>query len=346
MNKKRLVLFLPIIGMSLTSCSLAGVKYETKEYVAGTLKYKEDFRILQLTDIHLGNKDDIEYHLKFIQKTIDDAHADLIVVTGDVFTLATKSNMQRVFKFFEDNNTPWTMTWGNHDEQNYASIDWMTGQLNKLAEKDGSKCIFKDLQDDDVFGNANFVINLTEDGTANSKVKQQLIVLDSNRYNFKYFSGYDCVHTDQVEWYKRVVTDTKTANGGQTVPSLAFFHIPFPEFQEAYDLVEKGDASAKKVDADKWAFNEDVCCPKFQEGEGLYKAMKDLGSTKGCFVGHDHINTFVVDYGGIYLAYGIKATTRIYYENDLMGGQVVSMNSANQISIQRYFHTYDELEAK
>ena len=88
--------------------------------------------------------------------------------------------------------------------------------------------------------------------------------------------------------------------------------------------------------------NEDICSPSFNYGEGLYKSIKKLGSTKGVFVGHDHINTCCVDDDGLYLCYGIKATTRIYYDEELMGGQVVSMDSTNKISIERYFHTYDE----
>ena len=167
--------------------------------------------------------------------------------------------------------------------------------------------------------------------------------MDSNRYNYKSFKGYDAIHEDQVEWYERMVNDTKKANGDVTVPSLAFFHIPFPEFQEAYDKAKAGnDPKAQFVNGVEKGdiLNEDVCCPKFNTG--LYSKMKELGSTKGVFVGHDHINTFCVDYDGIYLCYGIKATTRVYYDNELMGGQVVSMNSLNEISVERYFHTYDE----
>ena len=92
-------------------------------------------------------------------------------------------------------------------------------------------------------------------------------------------------------------------------------------------------------------FNEDVCCPN--ENTHLYDSIKNLKSTKGVFVGHDHVNTFCVDDDGLYLCYGIKATTRVYYEKELMGGQIVSMNSeTGKISIERKFHTYDELEGK
>ena len=343
MNKKT-VLFLPVFTLLLASCSTGGKHYDSKEYVAGTLKYKDDFRILQMTDVHLGNQDILEKHFDFMKLTIQESNADLIVVTGDVFTFADKNTAKETFKFFDNFNIPWTMTWGNHDEQVYFSVDWLTGTLNKY----GKNCLFKDLQDDDVYGNANFVINLTEDGTETSKVKQQLIIMDSNRYSYAKFKGYDAIHKDQVEWYERIVNDTTSNNGNAVVPSLMFFHIPFPEFQTSYDLAKAGtNPKVKFVDdvVKSDVFNEDVCCPN--ENTHLYDSIKNLKSTKGVFVGHDHVNTFCVDDDGLYLCYGIKATTRVYYEKELMGGQIVSMNSeTGKISIERKFHTYDELEGK
>ena len=68
MNNKKTVLFLPIFTLLLSSCSASGKHYECKEYVAGTLKFKEDFRILQMTDVHLGNKDILEKHFDFMSK--------------------------------------------------------------------------------------------------------------------------------------------------------------------------------------------------------------------------------------------------------------------------------------
>ena len=81
-------------------------------------------------------------------------------------------------------------------------------------------------------------------------------------------------------------------------------------------------------------------------GPNFVEKMLELGSTKAIFVGHDHINTFCVNYQGIYLCYGINSTNRVYFDNSLMGGQVISMDSSNNITIERYFHTYDELEGK
>lgn len=336
MVKNKLLLLIPVAGFSLCACGKAPVHYSEADYVAGTLEYKENFRILQLTDIHVSNKDNLDKQLKFLDLTISQANADMIVITGDLFTFADKRTANELFAFIDGYGIPWTCTYGNHDEQCYFSLDWMSERLNNY----GSNCIYKDYLDDDVYGNANFVINLV-DGTT---VKQQLIIIDSNKYNYQKFKGYDFIHQDQVEWYERMVNKTKENNGGTVVPSLAFFHIPTEEFQVAYDLCMENDPTAQKVDLDRWRIGENVSCSGTPSD--LFEKMLELGSTKACIVGHDHVNSFCVDYKGIYLCYGIHSTDRIYSDKELMGGQVITMNSANEISIERYFHTYAELEGK
>lgn len=351
MNKKPL-LFIPVALLSMMNTSCAGETknhYSYDDYVAGTLKYKENFRILQLTDTHIANKDYQDEQLNFLKLTIDDANADFIIVTGDLFTFADKATARRFFDFLDSFNTPWTVTFGNHDEQCYFSVDWLTNELNTY----GSNCIFKDLQDDDVFGNANFVINLTEDGTSNSLIKEQLFIIDSNRYNYGEYVGYDYIHYDQIDWYEMMVNGTTKYNhdhfsqsATEKVPSLAFFHIPFEEFEIAYGLAEQGDprASFYAPEGFRGENNETTSCP--QKNTGFFAKIKELGSTKGCFVGHDHKNSYAVNYDGILLCYGINSTDRIYYKDDLLGGQVVTMNIEGvepEINIQRYFHTYSEV---
>ena len=328
---------LPVILCALSSIALVSCgqikKYSPQDYVAGSLQYKENFRILQLTDIHIGNKDHRDKQFDFLDLTIKDANADLIICTGDLFTYAEKRDAKALFDFLDGYNTPWTVTFGNHDEQCYFSIDWLTNELNNY----GSNCIFKDLQDDDVFGNANFVINLTDGG----KVKQQLIVMDSNRYYFGDYFGYDYIKPNQIQWYENMVNYTKANNDGVTVPSLLFFHIPLPEFETAWEALEIGSPDAKKFDAERWERNEGVAAPKYNSH--FFNKIVELNSTRGIFVGHDHINSWAIEYKNVLLCYGITSTDRIYRDVNIMGGQVISMDSSNNITLERYFHTYDEL---
>ena len=133
-----------ILSIDVSDDIKNGQRHNSDEYVLN-LDYKDDFRILQLCDIHLGTKDNVQEHLDFISITINEANADLIVLDGDNFTYADKTTAKRLFDFLDSFGVPWTLTLGNHDEQCAFSIDWMTDYLNNY----GSNCKFIDIKGDD-----------------------------------------------------------------------------------------------------------------------------------------------------------------------------------------------------
>ena len=331
---KNKFLFLPLVALCATSCA-TGVRHKISEYVyKKTLEYHDGFKILQLTDIHLGDKDNQDIHYKFMDLTIKSAdHPDLIVITGDLFTVASKTTVKRMISFFDSYKIPWTCTFGNHDEQCYFSVDWLTDQLNSNSKY----CYFKDIQDDDVFGNCNFAINVMQGST----VFEQLIMMDSNRYDFDpAHSGYDHFKQDQIDWYKRLMQYNKSINGGDVIPSLMFYHIPLPEINDAW---EKRNSDPSKVEYDHIAGekNEDCCPPKYNSG--FFKVIKEANSTDGMFFGHDHVNDFIVKYQGIIFGYGIKSTERIYYKDTMMGGRLIKLGSDHSLDFEPIYHTYGEV---
>ena len=92
--------FLPLVfvtAFSLTACG--GKSYNPSDYIAGTLPYRDGFKILQLTDIHMSDKDDQDLHYAFMDKLITEANAahdvDFMVVTGDLFTFASRDTAKR-----------------------------------------------------------------------------------------------------------------------------------------------------------------------------------------------------------------------------------------------------------
>ena len=323
--------FLPLVfvtAFSLTACG--GKSYNPSDYIVGTLPYRDGFKILQLTDIHMSDKDDQDLHYAFMDKLITEAkedpdhtgQVDFMVVTGDLFTFASRDTAKRLFKFLDSYDIPWTVVFGNHDEQTYFPVDWMTSYLNNF----GSNCMFKDLQDDKVQGNCNFAINVVDGAT----VKKQLIFMDSNRYYFGSYMGYDYFKQDQIDWYEKMVNETP-------VDSLMFYHIPLFEINEAYDTGTRVFDGRNGNDGKR-----EKCCPP-DENSGFFSKIKTLGHTKGMFFGHDHINTFEVDYEGVKFCYGIKSTDRIYYDEDLLGYQTISLEGDN-INVRRYWHTYAEVK--
>lgn len=331
MKAKKLILCaLAICCMIVLAGCGERVHYEPEDYVL-LMVYKDDFRILQLSDIHLSNKDDRQRQYDFLDLTIKDADADLIVITGDTFTFADKRTAKEFFDFLDSYMINWTMVFGNHDEQCYFSIDWLTDTLNNY---DGY-CMFSDIQEDDVYGNSNFAINLMDE----FEVKEQLIFMDSNRYNFGEYVGYDYIKQDQIDWYEALVKYTTEQNGGKPVPSICFFHIPVPEFKDAWELAE---AKSDKVDFEGGELREPVSCPKVNSG--FFEKAVELGSTNGIFVGHDHVNNYEVEYKGINLCYGVNSTDRVYGDADMTGGQVIIIHNDGSLDRETIYHTYEEVE--
>lgn len=337
--KNKLILFPGLLTMCLASCGGTAV-YEPKDYIL-KMDYSPNFRILQLTDTHIGDKDNTKLHYDFMDLTIKDAKPNMIVVTGDVFTFASKGCAVDFINWLEGHKIPWTLTFGNHDEQCWYSIDWLTGYLNDLnakREKDGSSyCYFIDRQDDKIQGNANFAINLMKD----NKAFEQLIIMDSNRYNFSGYFGYDYFHQDQIDWYKSLVNHTTSENGNTVVPSLMFYHIPLPEVRDAWAAAQKDKSLILNPTGSEAQENETPCNPDFNSG--FYKVIKELGSTKGMYFGHDHINNYVINYDGIHFGYGIKATDRVYADDSMLGGRVIVIKEDKSLGYEDFYHTYKEV---
>lgn len=350
MKNKRLLKVTPLFALALSSCGT--VHYQPKDYIL-ELPWKENFKILQLNDIHIGLKDDQELQFMFLDKIIEQAeNPDLIVICGDLFTFGNRGTAKRTFKWLDSHEIPWTVTWGNHDEQCTYSIDWVTGYLNDLNEQRASGksyCVFKDIQDDDIMGNANFAINLMN----GNKVEEQVIIMDSNRYNFgeyqgeneyEEYTGYDAFHEDQVQWYKDLVDYTTKQNGEVPVSSLAFFHIPLPEYEDAWneynkDGEPKETENVKLVQSQCETSGEGIACPKINTG--MFDAMLEGESTKGVFVAHDHKNNWALEYKGITLSFGVNSSDRVYFSKDLLGGQTITIHADKTFSINQFCLSYD-----
>lgn len=348
MKAKKLFTVLPFFVLPLCSCGIEKVQYKPEDYFL-SLESDEDFRILQFTDLDLSLKDNLEQQFSFMDLSIKDpdTRPNLIVVTGDIFTCADKSTAISFFEWLDHYRIPWTITLGNLDEQGYFSIDWLIEYLNQLNEKrlfaGKSYCYFKDIFNDNVTGHSNFVINLVD--RAEGKVFRQLFFFDSNRHEYSGYLAYDCIHEDQIKWYKTIVDySTNEFGGGVSVlPSLAFFHIPFEEFQTAYNDARGGRPDARIVSGENL---EAVTSPS--RHTDLFQAFYELNSTRGVFVGHDHMNYSVCEYHGIYLSYGIKSTDRNGWTPFALGSRLINFKKSGVLAeedITTIIHSYKELES-
>ncbi len=110
------------------------------------------------------------------------------------------------------------------------------------------------------------------------------------------------------------------------MPSLAFFHVPMKEYMTAYE-------EAKGTDNRLWGF----CFPN-EDGtpavdDMMFEKMVELGSTKGCFAGHDHMNNFSVMKDGIRLTYGLSGDHNIYL-TPLHGGVLINIKNDGSFTTQ------------
>lgn len=177
------------------------------------------FRILQLTDIHiggsLGTRKKDKLALAAVEKIVGASDADFVVVTGDMvypmpwLNQGSFNNLKASEMFasvMEKLGKPWTVVFGNHDSE-----VWAKASKKELGDFYGAleHCHFKH-GDENITGDGNYCIPLlNQDGSLNTA----LMFVDSNAYlTWSFFSGFDVIHDDQIEWYKKEI-DALSTNG-------------------------------------------------------------------------------------------------------------------------------------
>lgn len=274
---------------------------------------EEQFRILQLTDIHLGGsilsvtKD--SKALRACYQLISATNPDLVIVTGDLvfpigimsFSLSNNAPIMQFASFMRNTGIPWAFTYGNHDTESIATLN--RGEVDELLKalsyKSSRNLLYPYIQPD-IYGRSNQMIEVrSADGT----LMQALFLIDSNDYvEAGGINEYDYIHDDQVEWYGRTL-QRLSEKEGYTVPSMIFTHIPLREYKTANDLYESGsDEVTYYYGILGETMIDKVCCSQYESR--LFDTAVKLGSTKAVFCGHDHYNNQSLEYRGIRLTYG------------------------------------------
>lgn len=311
--------------MSIKICKDGGQTVITKEN-------GKPFRILQLTDIHIGgglfSKKKDAMALDAVKKVVENAKADFIVITGDVvypfwINGGTHNNLKASKKFadlMESFGIPWTLVFGNHDSEVWAKCN--KSQLGDFYQSLEHCCFTKG--EEGLTGVGNYCIPLkNEDGSLNTA----LMFIDSNAYlSWHFFSGFDTIHDDQIEWYKNTILSM--SNGDNVAQSLAFFHIPPKEFKEGWEKCYRGSSEAQYHLGFVQEKDNYFGYPKTVEGK-FFGEMVKLGSCKGMFMGHDHLNTLSITYQGIRLTYGMSIDYNAYYgikkKHTQRGGTIIDV---------------------
>ena len=368
LNKKRLAAFSLILCLTFSYHFLRMDSWVIQPYISrvsavehrdNQIQYHEDtgvytitaegkgFRILQLTDIHLGGSafsasKDLKA-LKAVHRLIEYTKPDLVVVTGDMvfpvgvisFSLNNYTPVMQFGSFMRNIGVPWAFVYGNHDTESYASSS--AEDLNELYQsmsyRSTQNLLYPYIQPDITGRNTQVIEIRNRDGSLN----QALFLLDSNAYTGEGLNTYDYIHDDQVAWYEKQVKRLSEEEG-HTISSLAFFHMPLQEYKEAYALYEK---SSSKVQYHFGVIGETmidkICCS--DHPSSFFDRAEMLGSTKGMFCGHDHYNNLSVTYRGIQLTYGMSidylAMPDIAEDTAQRGGTLITLDKDSKFKVKQ-----------
>lgn len=280
------------------------------------LKFNPDkkFKIVQFTDLHVKWQDprsDVAFER--MNQVLDDEKPDLVIFTGDIiYSKPALENMRNVLKTVSDRKIPFSIVFGNHDNEQGATKE----ELLKVAESLPYSLTADEVPE--ISGVGNYALTVrSSDGKKDACV---LYCIDSNTYStIKGVKGYDYIKRDQIDWYCKKSAEFTRNNGGEPVPSLAFFHIALPEFNQA-----ASDENAQLYGIRR----EKACAPALNSG--LFTAIKENGDVMGIFVGHDHDDDYAVCWYDVLLAYGRFTGGNTEYNHLTNGARVIELNEGTR----------------
>lgn len=280
----------------------------------GKLQFNSDgeFRIMQIADIQDGTFL-TPATKQFLEDAVIAAEPDLIVLTGDnisagsatvgikaIDLVLVESAIDNYMSIFNEIGVPVAVVFGNHDAEELVSKEEQMAIYQKY-----DNCVAID-EGDALYGcgTYNLPIYSSEDA---EKIAYNLWMFDSNMYDEEN-GGYDYVHQDQIDWYVNKSNELKAQNGGEVVPSMMFQHIIVNEIYDALLEVTAETEGAMERNGKYYVLNpentaeggalHEAPCPSTVNG-GQFDAVVNQGDVVAMFFGHDHKNSFVVDYKGV-----------------------------------------------
>lgn len=288
------------------------------------LKFKEHrFKILQFTDLHWiegnGFRKGNDSALSLMRYLLKTEKPDLVVFTGDiVVSRDAASGWKNVIRPLEEMQVPFAVTFGNHDTE----TDLTKTQALNIIRASPYNVTYN--VDNAISGVGNCALPV-KDGTGR-RDKWVIYLFDSHAYApDTVVKGYDWIHNDQIQWYRRQSSLYTRTHGGP-LPSLAFFHIPLPEFGTVSNMPSKVGNR-----------REDVCAPPVNSG--LFTSFVEMRDVCGVFAGHDHNNDFAGVLDDICLGYGRKTGYNAPYPETLEKGARVIQLYENERRIETYIRT-------
>ena len=297
-----------------------------------------DFVLLNLTDPQLDDNEwsDGHPHRKIVEYTITELisrlQPDLITVSGDLAWAGYEHAYGMFAKFLESFGIPWAVVWGNHDNQNGADF------IEKIVSRYQELPHFIYEKGEPELGNGNYVIRIEENG----KPVEAIFMMDTHDKdtyadeNGNEKQEWAKLTAAQVAWYTQHATALKEQGYAD---STVIVHIPIYAYRLASKAAYKDgvNLNALTVEAAKGADcwndgytdsvgvqHEGISAPPIDDG--MFSAIKSVGTTNHVIAGHDHVNNFMIRYEGVKLIFATKVGPGCYWEQALNGGTVLKIN--------------------
>ena len=258
------------------------------------------FKIMQITDIHLGEAEYTDWGPKQDEKTFRllekifeyEPDCDLIVLGGDQLTanncLGNCTHYYGILgKFLSGYGVPWATIMGNHDDMDFEVEDgsgatvphsYTRRDLLRVDQK-FPLSLSQSSTAGEVTGVTNYVLDVLDPVT--EKPALQIFFLDSGGGSL-----LEAINDDQIRWFREqagiAADETTMTTKISKVPAVAFQHIPTwqHEYVEGACLGYQGDGVAE-----------------LEYDGGIVDAMIESGRFHFLAVGHNHGNDYCCPYG-------------------------------------------------
>lgn len=338
-------------------------------------KDAKDLKIMQIADpqIKFGSFPSMDRKtMKLLEAAIKAENPDLCVVTGDLtLSIFTYDAFKYFADFMQKLDVKWAFVYGNHDSQFDCSKYTICNLL-----KSYDNCLFA-AGPSDIYGESNYLVNVFRGEKKAENLAYSLVMLDSGMYPESDSASltdwvYDWIHQSQMDWYTWAIDGLKSIN--PNVQSSMFFHIPIKEFANMYYLkqLQDGKEVAQEVknalpnvqidqvsgsvcetekDPSECVYGDDgYTVGIYYQGNAqgvtdhpdVFQYVKNLGSTKAIFCGHDHTNTLKGYYDGIYLGYGLCCGyhTYPYFSKEWFGTKWLGLSDKAQYNATLWLDEY------
>jgi hypothetical protein len=285
-----------------------------------TLRFRADgtFRILQIADCQDDEKPNSNM-IGYIKAALRDVRPDLVVFTGDNIMGdkcegigETIEAIRAIVKPVADAGVPFTLTFGNHDNEggisNFAQLGIYQGFSGCLAGDEPG-----------LVGTGNHNLPIYKSANA-AELAYNLWFFDSgNDADDSYFTSAE----DDARniWYLQKSAELKAQNGGNPVPSMAFQHIIFPG---VYEHFFKTASPIPTVRIDEYLQLDNNCPPAVTRGQ--FDAFLTGGDVRAAVFGHYHMTDSVSNLKGIDIIQTPGASFSAYGHAAVRGVRVIELN--------------------